>query len=208
MKSAIRKLKISRKGILFFSFSFITIWTSVNAQELQKPSEKYRDAYKKYLGAACPVPNDSIRHFVYFARDREAIIGHPFLTHTMFKGAQIMYSWKNFETQKSQYDFSIVKEDYEYLKKYGKKLFIQIQDATFSPDYKAIPEYLFTDEYGGDWYCLAGKSVFYQLAKRPSSFLFFEYKNQSNNELDRIYIFNYYKASNDKLMNPMEYQFA
>lgn len=147
MKSTLRKFKIDTKGILFFSF--ITVWTSVNAQELQKRSEKYKDAYKKYIGATCPISKDSIQHFVYFSRDRESIIGHPFLTHTIFKGAQIMYSWKNFEPKKDQYDFSILKEDYEYLKKYGKKIFIQLQDATFSPDYKAIPEYLYTDEYGG-----------------------------------------------------------
>ena len=147
MKSAIRKFKIDTKDVLFFSF--ITLWTSVNAQELQKSSEKYKDAYKKYLDAICPIAKDSIRHFVYFAVDRESIINHPFLTHTMFKGAQIMYSWRNFEIQKDHYDFSILKADYEYLKKYGKKIFIQLQDATFNPKYKALPEYLFTDEYDG-----------------------------------------------------------
>lgn len=130
-------------------FPLFALATSAHTQEPQTRSEKYTDAYKKYIGATCPIPKDSIRHFVYFARDREAIIDHPFLTHSMFKGAQIMYSWKNFETQKGQYDFTMLKEDYEYLKKYGKKLFIQLQDATFSPDYKAIPAYLFTDEYGG-----------------------------------------------------------
>ena len=60
-----------------------------------------------------------------------------------------MYSWRDFEPQKGLYDFSILKEDYEYLKKYGKKIFVQLQDATFNPKYKAIPEYLFTDEYEG-----------------------------------------------------------
>ncbi len=60
-----------------------------------------------------------------------------------------MYSWRDFEPQKGQYDFLILKKDYEYLKKYNKKIFIQIQDVTFNPNYKAIPEYLFTDEYGG-----------------------------------------------------------
>lgn len=147
MKLILRKFKIDTKGILFFSF--ITVWTSVNAQELQKPSEKYKDSYKKYLGVTCPISKDNIQHFVYFSRDRKAIIDHPFLTHTMFKGAQIMYAWKNFEVQKGQYDFSILKEDYEYLKKYGKKIFIQLQDVTFNPDSIAIPEYLFTDEYDG-----------------------------------------------------------
>jgi hypothetical protein len=115
----------------------------------QNHSEKYTDAYKKYLDATCPIPKDSIQHFVYFYGDRESIIDHPFLTHTMFKGAQIMYAWRRLEPQKSKYDFSELKKDYEYLKKHGKKLFIQLQDATFSPEYKAHPEYLFTDEYNG-----------------------------------------------------------
>lgn len=147
MTPILRKFKIDTRGILFFSF--ITVWTSVDAQELKKPSEKYKDAYKKYIGATCPISKDSIRHFVYFSRDRESIIDHPFLSLTMFKGAQIMYAWKNFEAQKGQYNFSILKEDYEYLRKHGKKIFVQLQDATFNPGEKAIPDYLFTDEYDG-----------------------------------------------------------
>jgi len=147
MKLKVRKSKIIIKSILFFS-SF-SIWTSVIAQEPQNRSEKYVNAYKKYLNATCPIPKDSIQHFVYFSRDRESIIDHPLLKHPMFNGAQIMYSWRNFENQKGQYDFSILKEDYEYLKKFGKKLWIQIQDATFSPQYKAVPEYLYSAEYDG-----------------------------------------------------------
>lgn len=132
------------KSIFFFSFIVLSI-----AANSQNPAEKYKDAYKKYLNAACPITKDSILHFVYFARDRESIIGHPLLQHPMFKGAQIMYSWRDLEPQKGVYDFSKLKEDYEYLKKFDKKLFIQLQDATFNPNYKAIPEYLFTAEYDG-----------------------------------------------------------
>ena len=33
------------------------------------------------------------------------------------------------------------------LNQYGKKIFIQLQDVTFNPKYKAIPEYLLADEY-------------------------------------------------------------
>jgi hypothetical protein len=129
--------------------SFIILRTSGNAQEWQNPADKYKDAYKKYLNATCPIPRDSIHHFVYFAKDREAIINHPILQHLIFKGAQIMYSWRDFEPQKGQYDFSILKEDFEYLEKYGKKIFIQLQDVTFNPKYKAVPDYLLTDEYEG-----------------------------------------------------------
>jgi hypothetical protein len=147
MKSVIRRSKFKYRGILFLTS--IAIWTSCFAQDPQNRSEKYVNAYKKYLSATCPIPKDSIQHFVYFSRDRESIIGHPFLNHPMFKGAQIMYSWRNFEARKGEYDFSILKEDYEYLKKFGKKLWIQLQDATFSPEYKAAPEYLNSAEYDG-----------------------------------------------------------
>jgi hypothetical protein len=147
MQSILRNFHLYKKGILFISL--FTCWTSVNSQESQNPSKKYVNVYKKYLDATCPIPKDSIQHFVFFSRDRESIIGHPFLKHPMFKGAQIMYSWRDFEVQKGQYDFSILKQDYEYLKRFGKKLWIQLQDATFSPRYKAAPEYLFSDEYNG-----------------------------------------------------------
>src|ERR1044071_10138134 len=135
------------KSILFFSF--ITLSISVTAQEHPNRSEKYINAYKKYLGATCPIPKDSIQHFIYFWTDRESIINHPLLTNPMFRGAQIMYGWRKLEPEKGKYDFSEIKEDYEYLKKHGKKLFIQLQDATFSAQYKAHPEYLVADEYGG-----------------------------------------------------------
>jgi hypothetical protein len=133
----------------FLVFLFIKVGVIVNAQKWQNPSEKYAEAYKLYLGATCPIKKDSIKHFVYFARNRESIINHPLLSHPMFEGAQIMYSWKNFEPQKGQYNFSILKHDYEYLKKFNKKLFIQIQDVTFDSKYKALPDYLLTYEYDG-----------------------------------------------------------
>ena len=132
MKSILIKFKITTKAVLFFSF--ISLGASVHSQEWQNPAEKYKDAYKKYLSAVCPISKDSIQHFVYFARDRQSIINHPLLQHPMFKGAQIMYAWRDFEPQKGVYDFSILKEDYEYLKKYGKKIFVQLQDATFNPN--------------------------------------------------------------------------
>ena len=163
MKAIVRKLAFHTKGILIIFF--LTCSVAGKSQEPQNRAEKYVNAYKQYLSASCPIPKDSIQHFVYFSRDRESIIDHPFLKHPMFKGAQIMYSWRNFETQKGQYDFSELKEDYEYLKKFGKKLWIQLQDATFSPQYKAIPEYLYTAEYDG------GASVQYNDQGKPEGWV-------------------------------------
>ena len=124
------------------------VCTPVQAQKKNR-SERYVDAYKKYLTAACPVEKDSIQHFVYFAKDRELIKDHPFLSHSMFKGAQIMYAWRDLEPKKGKYDFSILKQDYDYLRKHKKKLFLQLQDVTFDPKYKAVPDYLLTAEYDG-----------------------------------------------------------
>jgi hypothetical protein len=112
-------------------------------------ADRYVDAYKQYLGAACPLGKDAIKHFVYFARDRQAIRDHSFLKVARFEGAQIMYAWRELEPEKDKYDFTIIREDYEYLKAHGKKLFIQFQDGTFSPQYKAVPTYLLAPEYDG-----------------------------------------------------------
>ena len=115
----------------------------------ENPANRYIDVYKKYLNATCPLEPDSIKHFVYFARDRELILNHPFLNIQRFEGAQIMYPWEQLEPEKGEYDFSIIREDYEYLLSHGKKLFIQLQDATFNPEYVGIPRYLLTDEFDG-----------------------------------------------------------
>ncbi len=119
-----------------------------NAQ-WKNPGERYTNAYKKYTDADCPIEEDNIKHFVYFARDRSSIQNHPLLTHDRFAGAQIMYPWSLLEPSKNEYDFSVVQQDYEYLKAHGKKLFIQLQDTTFNPDFQGVPDYLITDEYGG-----------------------------------------------------------
>ena len=118
-------------------------------QAWENPSERYLDAYKKYTEASCPIPRDEIKHFVYFARDREAIHEHPFLDHPRFEGAQIMYPWAQLEPAKGNYDFAKIHDDYAYLKLHGKKLFIQLQDATFTRQFKGVPAYLEDELYGG-----------------------------------------------------------
>ena len=134
---------------LFLSTISLFLSLSINAQNWKNPSEKYKNAYKKYVNHTCPIPQDSIRHFVYFSRDRASIKNHPLLFLSRFQGAQIMYSWKELEPEKGQYNFSAIKEDIAYLSRYGKKLFIQLQDVTFDKRYKAVPNYLLTNEYDG-----------------------------------------------------------
>ncbi len=113
------------------------------------PSERYADAYKQYNNASCPIVQDDIHNFVYFSRDREAIHDHSFLTKSRFEGAQIMYTWKQLEPSEGQYDFSDIQADYDYLASHGKRLFVQLQDATFSPKRKSVPDYLMSKKYDG-----------------------------------------------------------
>lgn len=127
----------------------LTVLGATSAMAQDNPSERYANAYKKYADATCPIEADGMRHFVYFARDRDAIHDHAFLTKDRFLGAQIMYSWKNIETAEGQYDFSTIQADAEYLAQHGKRLFIQLQDASFSPDYKPVPDYLLNNAYDG-----------------------------------------------------------
>jgi hypothetical protein len=117
--------------------------------QIDNPSNRYLDAYKQYLDATCPLEKDYIKHFVYFSRDRELIHNNSFLKVQRIVGAQIMYSWRQLEPKRGKYDFSIINEDYNYLLSHGKKLFIQFQDVTFDTIYKAMPDYLFTEEFDG-----------------------------------------------------------
>lgn len=142
-------LKKYQKGSRLILGVFLFLLSApVNAQD-KKQSERYMDAYKKYLNDTCPVKKDSIHHFVYFARDRESIMDHPFLSHSMFTGAQIMYSWRQLEPEEGKYDFSVLQQDYEYLKKFNKKLFVMLQDVTFSAKRKAVPDYILAAAYDG-----------------------------------------------------------
>ena len=144
------QMPLTRLGAtrLFTCLLVLLIVSSGTAQELN-PSVRYADVYKKYLDAECPIEASEIKHFVYFARDREAIHYHPLLKHERFSGAQIMYPWSFLEPSQDEYNFSIIQEDCDYLKKFGKKLFVQLQDATFNPAFRGVPEYLATEEYGG-----------------------------------------------------------
>ena len=131
------------KALIFF----LLVWCVDSFAQRKPHAERYVDAYKAYLDAACPVPEDGVRHFVYFARDRDSMRGHAFLENPRFEGAQIMYPWVHLESAEGVYDFSLIEADVAYLESKGKKLFLQLQDTTFSPTFRATPEYLHTGFY-------------------------------------------------------------
>jgi hypothetical protein len=87
-----------------------------------------------------------VRHYVFFGQDREAIkTASSFLYTEAFEGAQVKYSWRQLEPEKDKYDFSYVRKDLEFLNSKGKKLFIQLQDVTFSESRINVPRYLLRD---------------------------------------------------------------
>lgn len=113
------------------------------------PADRYLDAWQAYADASCPIGEDGIRHFVYFARDRAAIRDHALLRHPRLAGAQVMYAWRQLEPERDRYEFGDIRADIDYLERHGKRLFIQLQDATFSTEYHAVPDYLLSGEFDG-----------------------------------------------------------
>ncbi len=124
-------------------------WAPANltSQEWTNPSERYADAHEKYLEASCPIPDSQIDHLVYLARDRARLEGHALLAHPRFLGAQIMYPWRLLEPRRDEYDFVAIREDLDLLAAHDKKLFVQLQDATFDPAVQAVPDYLRSPEF-------------------------------------------------------------
>ncbi|HEV8540818.1 MAG TPA: hypothetical protein VGR78_00360, partial [Verrucomicrobiae bacterium] len=87
----------------------------------------------------------SVHHYVFFNRDREKISDPAFLTTKAFDGAQLKYTWREVELQKDAYDFSDIESDLRFLQSKRKRLFIQLQDASFSTNYILVPRYLLAD---------------------------------------------------------------
>ena len=100
-------------------------------------------------GAAEPVSAPvvtRVHHYVFFGQDREQLKNaRTFLESKEFEGAQVAYSWRQLEQGKDNYDFSLIREDLAFLNAHGKKLWIQYQDVTFSPNRINVPKYLLED---------------------------------------------------------------
>jgi hypothetical protein len=92
-----------------------------------------------------------IRHYVFYGMDRERLHADKlFLETRRFEGAQVAYSWRQLEQGKDNYEFSIIREDLEYLTRNGKRLWIQIQDVSFSDARVHVPRYIQSGpEYNG-----------------------------------------------------------
>jgi hypothetical protein len=66
------------------------------------------------------------------------------------EGAQIKYTWKQLEPGMDHYQFDDIRHDLAFLDAHGKRLFIQIQDASYDPSIVPVPRYLRDDpQYHG-----------------------------------------------------------
>ena len=87
-----------------------------------------------------------IHHYVFFGQDRDKIAAaSTFFETRSIEGAQIAYSWRQLEPEKDVYDFRMIREDLGFLESKGKKLFVQLQDVTFSESRINVPLYLLRD---------------------------------------------------------------
>jgi hypothetical protein len=90
-------------------------------------------------------PAKPMHHFVFVGREREKLADSSFLQTKALEGAQVSYSWAELEPAKDAYDFTPIREDLRFLESRGKKLFIQLQDVTFSEAWVGVPQYLQRD---------------------------------------------------------------
>lgn len=102
------------------------------------------------LVLASPAFAKQVHHYVYFELERERITEKSFLNTRALEGAQLKYKWNELEPLKDKYYFADIHKDLATLTTHGKKLFIQIQDLTFNPQWKYVPDYLLTEkEFNG-----------------------------------------------------------
>jgi hypothetical protein len=100
--------------------------------------------------AAVAAQPHQVHHYVYFNVDRQRISEPTFLNTRAFEGAQLKYTWKELEPEKDKYDFSNLQKDLDFLTSKGKRLFIQLQDASFDVARINVPRYLLEDkQYNG-----------------------------------------------------------
>jgi hypothetical protein len=96
------------------------------------------------LFASAPPPRDAPRHFVFFAHERSRISEPSFLETRQIAGAQLKYTWRELEPERDRYNLQPVLDDLAFLERHNKRLFVQLQDVSFSEDV-LVPDYLRSD---------------------------------------------------------------
>lgn len=88
-------------------------------------------------------------NYVFFAHEHHRIAEPSFLTHEQVVGAQLKYMWRALEPERDRYDLQPLREHLAFLQRHGKRLFVQLQDVTFSETIP-VPDYVRSDVgFGG-----------------------------------------------------------
>lgn len=96
--------------------------------------------------AQAPAPTKAVHHYVFFGGDWDTIKdANSFLENPNIEGAQVIYTWRALERQKDKYDFSPIRETMDLLSAHNKKLWIQVQEVSFTASRKNVPDYLMND---------------------------------------------------------------
>jgi len=84
------------------------------------------------------------KNFIFFGRERQRIAEPAFLRNENIAGAQLKYTWRELEPQRDRYELLPLLDDLAFLERHGKRLFVQLQDVSFSEEVP-VPDYLRTD---------------------------------------------------------------
>ncbi len=95
-----------------------------------------------FASATIPAAGAAPAHYVFFNLDRERIREPWFADTDTFQGAQLKYTWKELEPDEGEYNLKPIRDDLDFLKSKGKKLFVQLQEASFDTNRVLIPNYL------------------------------------------------------------------
>jgi hypothetical protein len=90
-------------------------------------------------------------HYIYFGLERDRIRESSFLDEPAIAGAQLKYTWPELEPERDRYELAPLLADLAWLKRHGKRLFVQLQDVSFSDTIVNVPAYLLADSafHGG-----------------------------------------------------------
>ena len=83
-------------------------------------------------------------NYIFFGEDRERIADTAFLHGPHIIGAELTYTWRELEPSSDHYDLSAIRHDLAFLRQHGKRLFVQLQDVSFT-ERVVTPDYLRTD---------------------------------------------------------------
>lgn len=84
--------------------------------------------------------NGSVSNWLYTSQiDNQTL---TLLDRPDINGVQSLYTWRSLEQNQGKYDFSAIHSDLRAVKAKGKKLWVQLQDRTFSVKDNPVPNYL------------------------------------------------------------------